>query len=72
MTAIAIDPAGCGCTECLTGEYVPFDLASDEQIADMIYGKIANHTYVTNQEIFAWLASDRSRTGERFRKEFFA
>ena len=26
---VAIDPAGCGCTECLTGQYVPLERATD-------------------------------------------
>lgn len=41
---IAIDPAGCGCTECLTGLYVPVDEATDGQLMLMYQGKIANNT----------------------------
>lgn len=41
---IALDPPGCGCTECLTGEYVPLDRATDEQFRLMITGKITNNT----------------------------
>lgn len=37
---LAIDPPGCGCTECITGEYVPFDQATDEQIAALLRGEI--------------------------------
>lgn len=40
---IAIDPPGCGCTECITGEYVPLDYATDQQIADLIRGEIHNN-----------------------------
>ncbi|GAB3251811.1 hypothetical protein [Kineosporia babensis] len=38
---IAIDPRGCGCTECITGEYVPLNQATDEQIRLMLAGEIA-------------------------------
>lgn len=43
-TPIAIDPKGCGCTECCTGEYIPLDRATPEQIMLMINGKIRNNT----------------------------
>lgn len=39
----AIDPYGCGCMECITGEYVPLENASDEQLVDMLTGAIANN-----------------------------
>lgn len=41
---IAIDPPYCGCTECLTGEYVPLDLASTEQIVAMAMAHLVNNT----------------------------
>lgn len=41
---VQIDPPGCGCTECLTGEYVPLDQASKEQVAAMLAGKLSNAT----------------------------
>ena len=48
----AIDPVGCGCLECMTGEYVPFDNATSDQIIGMIRGDIANHTdYETVEEV---------------------
>lgn len=34
----AIDPPGCGCTECLVGEYVPFD-------ASLVIGEVLNAVY---------------------------
>jgi hypothetical protein len=43
-TPIQIDPAGCGCTECLTGEYVPLDLATAEQMQAMLAGTVRNAT----------------------------
>jgi hypothetical protein len=41
---VAIDPYGCGCTECLVGEYKPLDYATDEELIAMILGELANHT----------------------------
>lgn len=41
---IQVDPPGCGCTECITGEYVPLDLATLTQVADMIQGGLGNGT----------------------------
>lgn len=41
MTApFAIDPPGCGCTGCLTGESVPLDRATSEQITEMLVGDL--------------------------------
>ena len=44
---LAIDPRGCGCTECLIGEYVPIDEADAEQIRLLMLGRIADHSYST-------------------------
>jgi hypothetical protein len=41
---VAIDPPGCGCTKCVTGEYVPLEEASDELLHLMLLGKIKNNT----------------------------
>jgi hypothetical protein len=43
-TIDAIDPPGCGCTECITGLYRPIDQASDEELIAMILGEIPNHS----------------------------
>lgn len=40
----AIDPAGCGCTECIVGEYVPQDQATPEQLTAMRAGLIRDNT----------------------------
>jgi mitochondrial fission protein ELM1 len=40
---IAVDPWDCGCTECITGEYVALRFATDENIADLLAGRLANH-----------------------------
>lgn len=44
MNPIAIDPPNCGCTECITGEYVPLADATPRQVADMLAGRLANNT----------------------------
>lgn len=40
---IAVDPWDCGCMECITGEYVALRYATDENIADLLAGRLANH-----------------------------
>jgi hypothetical protein len=44
MQPIQIDPAGCGCTECLTGEYVPLDRATDAQVFALLRGELSDAT----------------------------
>lgn len=41
---LAIDPAGCGCTECLVGEYLPMENMQPKHVFAMALGLIANHT----------------------------
>jgi DNA-binding PadR family transcriptional regulator len=48
---VAIDPYGCACTECLTGEYVPLERATDAQLAAMLRGKIHDNTNTGELEI---------------------
>jgi hypothetical protein len=40
----AVDPPGCGCTECLTGEYVPLQQATGAQVAALLAGAVGNNT----------------------------
>jgi hypothetical protein len=40
----AIDPPGCGCTECIIGEYIPWQHATPGMIRDLVAGYIANNT----------------------------
>lgn len=42
-----IDPPGCGCTGCITGESTPLDMATPRQIARLLRGKVANATSMT-------------------------
>lgn len=64
---IAIDPAGCGCTECITGEYIPLDAASSTDILKLVRGGIGNNTGV---DIPEWIYRDSLRIVDRFRREF--
>lgn len=41
----AIDPEGCGCTECIIHEYYPLDEATPAMLRDMIAGYIGSNTY---------------------------
>jgi len=43
VKVIAIDPWDCGCNECMAGEYVPLHLATDEQIGDLLAGRLRNY-----------------------------
>lgn len=43
MKLIAVDPWDCGCTECITGEYVALRYATDENIADLLAGRLRNN-----------------------------
>jgi hypothetical protein len=40
----AIDPSGCGCTDCLTGAAVPLDQATQEQLIMALCGHAALRT----------------------------
>jgi hypothetical protein len=42
--AVAVDPPGCGCTECLTGEFVPLEQADPAQIERLLTGMLGNNT----------------------------
>jgi DNA-binding PadR family transcriptional regulator len=63
---IAIDPYGCGCTECLTGEYVPLERATDAQLAAMLRGEIRDNTNTGELEITVTI---RSAYDDSFKRE---
>ena len=41
---IQVDPPGCGCTECLTGLYVPLDRATGEHVNALMSGAMSDAT----------------------------
>lgn len=43
-TLTAIDPVNCGCTECLTGEYVPINKATRANILALIKNELRDNT----------------------------
>jgi hypothetical protein len=47
VTLQAIDPPGCGCTDCLTGDAVPLDRATGEQVAALLTHQIHDRTGTT-------------------------
>jgi hypothetical protein len=48
---IAIDPTGCGCTECVVGDCTPYNRATAKQLQQMLKGKIRNNTYVPDAAV---------------------
>ncbi|GAB2858375.1 hypothetical protein GCM10022221_67350 [Actinocorallia aurea] len=47
MALIALDPPGCGCTECLTGEYKRIDHADASEVLAMLRGRLGDNTGLT-------------------------
>lgn len=54
---MAIDPPGCGCTECMTGEYKPLDKATEDDIRALFAGAVRDNTdhhwFITKRDGFA-------------------
>lgn len=63
---IAIDPIGCGCLECTTGEYKPLDLADFWDIRRLLKGKIGNNTGI---DVEGWVKSYEFRMPRAFQRE---
>jgi hypothetical protein len=53
---IQIDPRGCGCTECITGLYVPLEHATVSQLLKAAHGLMSNATGLdaSGLELIAW------------------
>ena len=45
---VAVDPHGCGCTECLIGQYVPEERATPAQLVAVLTGEIGNNVGVVD------------------------
>ena len=43
---VAIDPRGCGCTECQTGEYKPIDQATEDDLRRLFLGDLHDNATV--------------------------
>ena len=71
--ALAVDPSGCGCTECLIGEYVPsetwFALATPEDVKALLDSEVGNNTYYGLEDLLQSYNYNRSETKE-FLREF--
>jgi hypothetical protein len=61
MKLIAIDPWDCGCTECITGEYKPLRFASDDDIADLLAGRLRDNTYPGTLQVSVSYRTERDR-----------
>ena len=48
---IAIDPYDCGCNDCCTGEYKPLANATDDDIADLLAGRLRDNTHEGSLEV---------------------
>lgn len=54
MKILAVDPAGCGCTECLTGEYVPLQDATKEHVIAVARGDLRDNTSEIAHVEYEW------------------
>jgi hypothetical protein len=61
---IAIDPYDCGCTECCTGEYKSLRSATDDDIADLLAGRLRNNLNSDEElEVSVKYATEKDRDG---------
>lgn len=58
---IAIDPWDCGCTECHTGEYKPLANADDDDIADLLAGRLRDNTYDGTLDVSVTYRTEKDR-----------
>lgn len=41
---LAIDPTGCGCTDCIVGTYIPLNAATKDHVQAVMLGMISDNT----------------------------
>jgi hypothetical protein len=61
MQLLAIDPYDCGCNECCTGEYKPLAQATDDDIADLLAGRLRDNTHEGSLSVAVTHRVDRDR-----------
>lgn len=69
---LAVDPTGCGCTECIIGEYVQYDIwekkATAADVAAFLTGDVRNNTYDSTLEIILRSWFDEESANEFVRR----
>jgi hypothetical protein len=61
--AVQVDPIDCGCTECGIGLYVPLNYASDEQLLDLVLGRLSNATGLSAIGLKEWYFERKAQRG---------
>lgn len=58
----AIDPEGCGCTDCIVRDSIPLDWMDDTGWLWWSLGRMTNRTYLSDDQLWDLaLASNRAR-----------
>ena len=69
MRLTFIDPADCGCTDCIVGEAVPLSRATARQIRDMLTGRLVSRLNSDTEitiSLSITLTSDDLRDGSTY------
>ncbi len=57
---MSIDPEDCGCTDCIVGDSVPLNAASNADKVLYLLGMVYNRTFLTDDELVARFSQDLS------------